>query len=98
MRQLNVRQRPIVRPPHVVKNHPLAVRLINGQVGRALQLSDCVRRLGPSIQQRHNLPVDLVNLPPPVCDIHAFPHTFSSSSPIMVELSCESCVPTGPAS
>src|SRR5690348_7777970 len=58
--QLNVGERSVVGRADIVKDDALAVRLVNGEVGGAFELADFVRRRGPLVEQRDDLPVDFI--------------------------------------
>ena len=62
MRQLDVRQRPLVGRAHVGVDHLFARRLVHRQRSGSLQVTDHLRGAGPLAQQLHKLAVQNINL------------------------------------
>src|SRR5271170_4113103 len=67
------RQRTSIHPLHIFKHNPFPLGLINRQTGIALQSPNLHCSLRPLAQQFHQSPIKLINLFPPICDIHERP-------------------------
>ena len=55
---------------NVLENNALAIRLVDRQTRILLQLSDLNGTARTLTDERHQLPVEFVDLQPPVCDVH----------------------------
>jgi hypothetical protein len=58
---------------HVVKNDALAIGLIDGEIGLALEAADFLGCRGALADERDNLAIELVNFAPESFDVHDLP-------------------------
>src|SRR6266852_2909681 len=68
--QVTIRQRALIHLAHIAEYGLLTIRLVDGHTDVPFEFADFMGGLRPLVQQLHQLPVQLVDHPTPVRDIH----------------------------